>query len=202
MRSVGSTGEPLPDVLDDLPRRRHHADHDERSRVERRFTIDEHRVFAVVSVDSVHLDPKLSTQPRRHTDGVNARDSKRTITNHYPGHEHTSEGLPAERTPKTGRSEKRRPGRAIRWCSVLWETGLHCKLVCQTIARQRARGRRRACAAADDDKPERAFHGVGCGGTLRTGFSVAVRQARPAIVSGTTTPPRRARARQRGCSAA
>src|SRR5574338_845873 len=102
--SVGSTGEPLADRLDNLARRWHHAKQDEWSAVEHRFTVHDDRILAVVSVDRIHLDPKLSTQPRRHTDGVKARDSERTVANRDSGHEHAYLRLESDHSRDAWRS--------------------------------------------------------------------------------------------------
>jgi hypothetical protein len=34
----------------------------------------------------IDIDPEVTTQPRRHTDGVQTRESKGAVTNTNPGH--------------------------------------------------------------------------------------------------------------------
>ena len=83
----GPSGRELrPHLVDDLPRRRHHPDDDQGSPIDDRFAVHENLVLTVVSPDGFHLNPELTAQARRHTDGVYARDSECAIANRYPSH--------------------------------------------------------------------------------------------------------------------
>ena len=84
---LGSSGrEPQPHFFNDLPRRRHQPDDDLRSPVDNRLAVHENLVLAIASRDRIHLDPQLTAEARRHTDGMYSRDSERAITNRYSGH--------------------------------------------------------------------------------------------------------------------
>ena len=96
-RGVSARGEPRPDGLDGPSRRGHNSQDDERSPIHDRLAVDENLVLAVVSADRVHLDSELTTEPRRHTDGMDARHSKRTITNRDPRHGILLVWLPSDR---------------------------------------------------------------------------------------------------------
>ena len=84
---LGSSGRELqPHFFHDLPRRRHQPDDDLRSPVDNRLAVHENLVLAIASRDRIHLDPQLTAEARRHTDGMYSRDSERAITNRYSGH--------------------------------------------------------------------------------------------------------------------
>jgi hypothetical protein len=72
--------------LDDLSSGRHDAECCESSTVDDGLTIHEHFVLAVAAVDHVDIDPQVTSQLRRHTDGVQTRNSVSAITNDDPGH--------------------------------------------------------------------------------------------------------------------
>jgi hypothetical protein len=74
-----SSGEPRAHRVDDLLRGRHHPDDDEGSPIDNRFAIDENDVLSVMSSDRFHFDPELTAETRRHTDGMQARDSECAI---------------------------------------------------------------------------------------------------------------------------
>ena len=59
---------------------------DGRPAIDDGVAVDQNLVLAVVSPDRVHLDPKLTTEPCRHPDGMQARDSKRAIPYDYSSH--------------------------------------------------------------------------------------------------------------------
>ena len=44
-----------------------------------------------MSVNRIDLDPELASEPRRHTDGVQSRNSKRAITNRDSSHDNLAE---------------------------------------------------------------------------------------------------------------
>ena len=59
-------------LVDSPSRRRHDPDSDEWTSVDNRFTIDKHLVLTVVSSDRFYFDAEFTSEPRRHTDGMNA----------------------------------------------------------------------------------------------------------------------------------
>jgi hypothetical protein len=81
-----SGGEPCPHLVDDAPRRRHQPEDDRRPPIDDGFAIHEDLVLTVIPPDRFHLDPQLTPDARRHTDGMEPRDSVRAITNGYSGH--------------------------------------------------------------------------------------------------------------------
>ena len=54
--------------------------------VDHYFTVHEHLVLAVPSMDHIDIDRQITSELRRHTGGVQARQSIRTITNSNSGH--------------------------------------------------------------------------------------------------------------------
>jgi len=52
-----------------------------RSSIDNGFTVHQNLVLAIVPRDRVHLYPELTAEARRHTDGMDSRDSERAITN-------------------------------------------------------------------------------------------------------------------------
>ena len=72
--------------LDNLPSGGDDPERRERSAVDHGLTIHEHLVLAVLTVDHVDVDPEVTAQLRRHTGGVQARQSVRAIPNDNPGH--------------------------------------------------------------------------------------------------------------------
>jgi len=50
------------------------------------FVIDKNFVFAVPSMFGIDFNLELSSQPRRHPDGMKSRDSIGTIANQYSSH--------------------------------------------------------------------------------------------------------------------
>ena len=79
-------GEARAHGLDDLPRRWHHPEDDQRSSVDHDIAIDEHFVLAVASLDCLDIRSELSPQTRRHTDGMQAGDSERAISYRHARH--------------------------------------------------------------------------------------------------------------------
>jgi hypothetical protein len=78
--------------LDDLCSRWHNAEGCESSTVDDGLTIHEHLVLAIAAVDHVDINPQVTSELRRHTGGVQARQSVRAITNDNPGHRHAAGG--------------------------------------------------------------------------------------------------------------
>lgn len=81
-----SLGEPGAHLLDDLPRRGHHSNDDERAAIHDRFSVNEHLILAVATGDRIHLGLQFPAKSRRHPDGVDSRDSEGAIANRHPGH--------------------------------------------------------------------------------------------------------------------
>ena len=75
-----------PHGLDNLPPGGDDPKRRERSAVDHGLTINEHLVLAVLTVDHVDLDPQVTPELRRHTDGVETRQSIGAVTNGNPGH--------------------------------------------------------------------------------------------------------------------
>lgn len=76
----------FPYFLDCLACRRHHANDHERPTVNYRFAVDEKFVLAVTALDHLHVYAQLTTNPRRHTGGMQAGDSKRAIPDRHSRH--------------------------------------------------------------------------------------------------------------------
>jgi len=72
--------------LDNLSSGRHDAECGENSTVDDGLTVHEHFVLAIGAVLHLDIDPKVTSQLRRHTGGVQTGQSIRTITNDNPGH--------------------------------------------------------------------------------------------------------------------
>ena len=70
--------------LDNLSSGWHDAECCEGSTVDDGLTIHEHLVFAIGAVLHLDLDPQVTSQLRRHTGGVETRESVRAITNDDP----------------------------------------------------------------------------------------------------------------------
>jgi hypothetical protein len=72
--------------LDNLSSGWHDAECGESSTVDDGLTIHEHFVLAIATVDHVDINPQVTSQLRRHTDGMQTRQSVRAITNDNPDH--------------------------------------------------------------------------------------------------------------------
>jgi hypothetical protein len=72
--------------LDNLSPGWHDAECCESSTVDDGLTIHEHFVLRITAVDHVDINPQVTSQLRRHTDGVQTRQSVRAISNDNPGH--------------------------------------------------------------------------------------------------------------------
>jgi hypothetical protein len=72
--------------LDNLSSGWHDAEYCESSTVDDGLTIHEDLVLTISAVNHVDIDPQVTPQLRRHTDGVQTRQSVRAITNDNPGH--------------------------------------------------------------------------------------------------------------------
>jgi hypothetical protein len=81
-----AAGQPLAHRVHDLPRGRHQSEDHERSAIDGHGAIDEDFVFSVMPVDHVDFETELAAEARRHTDGMEAGDSERAVTNRYPSH--------------------------------------------------------------------------------------------------------------------
>jgi hypothetical protein len=92
---MGSNG------LDNLPSGRHDTERRESASVDHRLTIDEHFILAIVPVNHIDFDSEVAPKLRRHTDGVQARQSIRAITNGNPGHRNHSSDIQPTLTGKT-----------------------------------------------------------------------------------------------------
>ena len=75
-----------PNGLDSLSPGGHDAQYSESAAVDHRLTIHEYPILAIASVDHVDIDPQVTSELRRHTDGVQTRQSICAITNDNPGH--------------------------------------------------------------------------------------------------------------------
>ena len=75
-----------PHSVDNLPPGGDDPERRERSAVDHGLTIHEHLVLAVLTVDHVDLDPQVTPELRRHTDGVQTRQSVGAVPNANPGH--------------------------------------------------------------------------------------------------------------------
>ena len=73
-------------AIDDRSPRGQYAESRERPAIDDGCSIDDYLEFAVVSMNHVHLDLQRTPNERRHTDGMESRDSKRTVTDCHPGH--------------------------------------------------------------------------------------------------------------------
>ena len=73
-------------ALDDFSPRGQHPEGRECTAIDDDCTIDEHRELAVASTNHVHIDLQRTSDERRHTDGMESRDSKRTVTDRHSGH--------------------------------------------------------------------------------------------------------------------
>ena len=72
--------------LDNLSPGRHDAECRERSSVDDGLTIHEDFVFGIGTMLHLDLYAQVTSQLRRHTDGVQTGQSIRAITNDDPGH--------------------------------------------------------------------------------------------------------------------
>jgi hypothetical protein len=72
--------------LDNLSSRWNNAEGCESSAVDDRPTIHQHLVLAVAAMDQVDIDSQVASQLRRHTGGVQTRQSVSAITNDNSGH--------------------------------------------------------------------------------------------------------------------
>jgi len=68
-----------PHGLDDLSAGREDAHHPQRATVDEGLAVELDLELSVAPVDRLHLDAELATDPGRHTDGVQTRDSERAI---------------------------------------------------------------------------------------------------------------------------
>lgn len=82
-----------PHRIDDLSRRRHHPDDHQGASIDNGLAIHENSILAVVSPYCIDLDLELTAKARRHTDGMQARDSERAVANGYPSHGDLRAGL-------------------------------------------------------------------------------------------------------------
>ena len=53
----------------------------QRTAIDHSLTIDDHLVFAIVTVDHIDIDAEVAPELRRHTDGVQSRQSICAVTN-------------------------------------------------------------------------------------------------------------------------
>ena len=72
--------------LDNLSSGWHDAECCETSTINDGLTIHEHFVFAIGAVLHLDFDPQVTSQLRRHTGGVQTRQSIRAVTNRNSGH--------------------------------------------------------------------------------------------------------------------
>ena len=72
--------------LDGLAPRGQDTEGRQRPSVYYNFAVDKNFVFAVPSMFGIDFNLELSSQPRRHPDGMKSGDSIRTITNQYSSH--------------------------------------------------------------------------------------------------------------------
>jgi hypothetical protein len=70
-----------PHGFDDLAGGGQDAHPPQRTAIDHRLTIHQDFELSIAAVDFFDLGPQLATDPRRHTDGVQAGDSERTVTN-------------------------------------------------------------------------------------------------------------------------
>lgn len=69
-----------------LAGRRQDAERGQGPSVHDNLAVDKNFVFTVATMFGVDLDLQLSSQPRRHTDGVKSGNSISTIANNHSGH--------------------------------------------------------------------------------------------------------------------
>ena len=72
--------------LDNLSSGRYDAEYCESSPVDDGLAIHEDLVLTVSAMNHFDINPQVTSQLRRHTDGVQTRESVRAITNDNPGH--------------------------------------------------------------------------------------------------------------------
>ena len=72
--------------LDNLSSGRYDAEYCESSTVDDGLAIHEDLVLTISAVNHVDINPQVTSQLRRHTDGVQTGQSVRAITNDNPGH--------------------------------------------------------------------------------------------------------------------
>ena len=72
--------------LDNLSSGRYDAEYCETSTVDDGLTIHQHFVLTISAVNHVYINSQVTSQLRRHPDGVQTRQSVRAITNDNPRH--------------------------------------------------------------------------------------------------------------------
>jgi hypothetical protein len=82
-RSARWVFERLPDRGDSLAWRRQNSHRRQRSSVYDLPPVDEDLILTVPAVYGVDVDFQLASDPRRHTDGVNARDSIHAVAKYH-----------------------------------------------------------------------------------------------------------------------
>jgi hypothetical protein len=80
------SGEVRSHLLNDPRGRWHHTKSDPASAIDDGFAVHENFVLTVAATDLFHLDSEFTTEPCRHTDGMEARHSERAIPNRYSSH--------------------------------------------------------------------------------------------------------------------
>ncbi len=86
MSQSSLSGEVRSYLLNDPRGRWHHTKSDPASAIDDGVAIDENFVLTVAATDRFHLDSELTTEPCRHTDGMQARHSEGAIPNGYSSH--------------------------------------------------------------------------------------------------------------------
>ena len=79
-------GEACANGLDNLSSRGHDAECRQSPTVDDGLTIYENLVLSISPVNHVDIDPQVASQLRRHTGGVQTRQSVRAVSNDNPGH--------------------------------------------------------------------------------------------------------------------
>ena len=73
-------------AIDDRSPRGQYAESRESPAIDDGCSIDNYLEFAVMSMNHVHIDLQRTPNERRHTDGMESRNSKRTVTDRHSGH--------------------------------------------------------------------------------------------------------------------
>ena len=66
------SSEAYPYRIDHLSSRRKHAQGGQRAAIDDRIAVDQHLELPVAATNHLHLDSQLTTNPRRHPDGMEA----------------------------------------------------------------------------------------------------------------------------------
>jgi hypothetical protein len=75
-----------PHGLDDLAAGREDAHHPQRAAVDEGLAVELDLELSVAPVDRLHVDAEFATDPGRHTDGVQTRDSERAVADGDSSH--------------------------------------------------------------------------------------------------------------------